>query len=312
MEKLCLQCQQKLSFSKAVRGELFCSSDHRELYLQAEARLTIERVTQFDIPSRIEKPEPQARPAPESPPLQVTAPPAVEPAPVEPVLPKVVSISTARNPIRIWLASGIAACLALVTLGALFFGPSRNNAHSLLPPAVQPLSAAEQGANIAKAQVEPPQLPVVPSLSVADPKTQSSGPEVAPPALPVAAKVLPPRVPAKIPAPASEPVNATVSKLGTRHAATIRAAQASWVAACSDGKEVLSRSLANGDTREIEFSQKMVVRTGNAGGTEISVDGRPIGSIGPAGALRIVELGPQGFHLLSLEPGDNGHDCRNN
>ena len=87
---------------------------------------------------------------------------------------------------------------------------------------------------------------------------------------------------------------------------------ASWVGVCSDGKEVLSRVLTSGDRREIEFSEKAILRTGNAGGTEVSVDGRPIGSLGPAGALRIVELDPHEFHLLSLQPGDNGHDCGNN
>lgn len=108
------------------------------------------------------------------------------------------------------------------------------------------------------------------------------------------------------------PIRAAAIEPGSRHAAAIRATEAIWVAACSDGKEVLSRALASGETREIEFSGKAIVRTGNAGGTQISVDGKPIGSVGPAGALRIVELGPHGFHLLSLEPGDKGHDCRSN
>jgi hypothetical protein len=35
------------------------------------------------------------------------------------------------------------------------------------------------------------------------------------------------------------------------------------------------------------------MRTGNAGGLEISVDGKPMASIGPNGAVRTLPLEPQ-------------------
>jgi cytoskeleton protein RodZ len=37
------------------------------------------------------------------------------------------------------------------------------------------------------------------------------------------------------------------------------------------------------------------MRTGNAGGLEISVDGKPAPPIGPSGAIRNVSLEPQGL-----------------
>ncbi len=88
MEKACLHCKQRLSFLRAVRGELFCSSDHRELYLQAEAALAFERVAFFDNPSphdreAAEAPEVQpahvgTKKAVEAPPPRVTTPPVAE------------------------------------------------------------------------------------------------------------------------------------------------------------------------------------------------------------------------------------------
>lgn len=230
MEKACLHCKQRLSFLRAVRGELFCSSDHRELYLQAEAALAFERVAFFDNPSppdreAVEAPEVQPahvgtkKPILEDLPARVTTPPVAEvkpeparviemaeptPAPLHdaspsvpeataPVVPEpgeLVSMTTPnttanttakpRRPIPIWLAPGIAAGLAIVVLGALFFGPSRKSAHSSLPHVMQPLSAADQDVNIARADSAPRQIAVI------DSKVQSPGPKPAPPAAPVA------------------------------------------------------------------------------------------------------------------------------
>jgi hypothetical protein len=91
--------------------------------------------------------------------------------------------------------------------------------------------------------------------------------------------------------------------------------ETSWVAVCSDGTEVLGAMLSPGDLRKVEFSGRAVVRTGNAGGIAIAVDGKSVGSVGPPGGLRVVELNPEvtprGFRLLSLKPGDNGA-CVNN
>ena len=43
---------------------------------------------------------------------------------------------------------------------------------------------------------------------------------------------------------------------------------------------------------------------GNAGGLEISLNGKPIGPVGPRGQIRIVELTPAGFQIVprTLEP----------
>lgn len=68
--------------------------------------------------------------------------------------------------------------------------------------------------------------------------------------------------------------------------------------------------MSPGDERKIDFTGKAIVRTGNAGGIAITVDGKSVGPVGPQGGLRVVELNPQvnpnGFHYLALKPGENG------
>jgi hypothetical protein len=92
---------------------------------------------------------------------------------------------------------------------------------------------------------------------------------------------------------------------------SIRVTDASWVSACSDGKQVLERFLVLGDTREIEFARTAVVRVGNAGGVEIAVDGKGIGPLGRPGTLRVIEVRPGVFGFLALKPGDNASPCLN-
>lgn len=86
---------------------------------------------------------------------------------------------------------------------------------------------------------------------------------------------------------------------GTRHA-EIRVTEPAWVYAVSDGKEVFGKLLAKDETRLIDFAEKALVRVGNAGGVEISVDGKSIGPLGPRGAIRAVEITRNGHRFVSL------------
>jgi Domain of unknown function (DUF4115) len=445
MNKSCLHCHQKLGFLQAVRGELFCSSDHREAYFQAEVALAFERVTSFDkpaspAPAAVEPPQPvlEIEPAPvaavaapvsapevkpeakpeaapevsqealpvmlreapepvpfhqarkeEAPPAPVAAPepapvleikdepkeevapalpvasvvapePVAEPIrvpeakeevpPIPVVIPEPPSVPEAKEeikeevapapvmaldppklpevkepaPIRVapeagqlikipapkagpkrpkWVAPGIAACLALVALGAIFFGPSKKTERSLLPNATPPLAAAEKPVPVPVPTPEPAPAPPPPAQAVAPVAapvvTPAPAPKPAAPPVPVPVK----------PAPAPAPVVAA-NPAGAHHAASITVKATAWVAVCSDGTEVLATMMSPGEERKIDFTGKAIVRTGNAGGIAIVMDGKSVGPVGPPGGLRVVELNPQvnphGFHLLSLKPGDNG------
>ena len=58
------------------------------------------------------------------------------------------------------------------------------------------------------------------------------------------------------------------------------------------------------DTKVVEASDNMRILIGNAGGLEISLNGRPIGPIGPKGQIRVVYLTPTGAQIRKsiLEP----------
>lgn len=87
----------------------------------------------------------------------------------------------------------------------------------------------------------------------------------------------------------------------------IVAKQGSWIDACADGRTVIRRYLAPAGTAELGFANTAVVRTGSAGGVEISVNGALAGPMGKIGEVRVIRFDAKGFHLL--EQGDPGTEC---
>jgi hypothetical protein len=84
-----------------------------------------------------------------------------------------------------------------------------------------------------------------------------------------------------------------------RHA-QIKVSEPTWVQATSDGKRLFNKKLVKNDVKDIDFSDKALLRVGNAKGVEITLDGKSIGPIGVRGEPRIVELNATGFRLLPL------------
>ena len=82
----------------------------------------------------------------------------------------------------------------------------------------------------------------------------------------------------------------------------LKAGEDTWIQVLSDGKPVFSNELQANETKMIEGSEKVRVLVGNAGGLDISLNGKPIGSIGPKGQVRVVELTPSGFQIVPRNP----------
>jgi len=100
---------------------------------------------------------------------------------------------------------------------------------------------------------------------------------------------------------------APLPRLQGKSRIAIKAKQGSWIDACADGRTVLREYLAQAGTANLGFSKVAVVRTGNAGGVEISVNGTSTGPVGAIGQVRVIQFDAQGFHFL--EQGDPGTDC---
>jgi cytoskeleton protein RodZ len=102
-------------------------------------------------------------------------------------------------------------------------------------------------------------------------------------------------VPAQ-PPPAAVPADAAPVRVG------LSADEKTWISISSDGKNVFANSLEPHQTKVVEASAKVRLLIGNAGGLEISLNGKPIGPIGPKGQVRVVELTPAGFQIVPRKP----------
>jgi len=152
------------------------------------------------------------------------------------------------------------------------------------------------------AKVQSAAAPAAPHAEVVVPAAPAPPPTVAP--TPAAAEPTP--VPA--PVPATPVPSAMLTPGDPAHVRVgLSADEKTWVSVSSDGKNVFSRSLEPHETKIVEGLAKVRLLVGNAGGVEISLNGKPIGPIGPRGQVRVVELTPAGFQIVprkspTLEP----------
>jgi cytoskeleton protein RodZ len=102
--------------------------------------------------------------------------------------------------------------------------------------------------------------------------------------------------------PVSPPTNAALMQVA------FTATEPVWVSVRSDGARAYSGTLEVKQSREFGASKKMTVLTGNAGALEISLNGKPVGPIGPRGEIRLIELTPQGAHVVSRTPPPTAED----
>lgn len=82
----------------------------------------------------------------------------------------------------------------------------------------------------------------------------------------------------------------------------IEVSEHAWISLTSaDGTRLLTRLLEPGDTRVFELSQPATVRTGNAGGTILRLNGQPTGPIGGRGEVRAVLFRDGKFELVKAQ-----------
>jgi len=70
-----------------------------------------------------------------------------------------------------------------------------------------------------------------------------------------------------------------------------------WVRAWADGEQVLTATLEPNIAKTVAAMDEIRVRTGNAGDLHMTVNGKPVGPIGPKGQIRIVTVKPTGVQI---------------
>lgn len=144
-----------------------------------------------------------------------------------------------------------------------------------------------------------------PSTTPQPNQTPDTAPAAPPAAAPVAvapqAAVPPAPVQAAAPPAIPEPPPATAASNAPRVFGpssgpvriVLKATTDSWIQVREPNQSVLSmRTLKAGDSYRVPDRPGLTLRTGNAGGLEVTVDGKPVPPVGPPGKSRTVALDP--------------------
>jgi len=75
----------------------------------------------------------------------------------------------------------------------------------------------------------------------------------------------------------------------------IKAKEDSWVSIVADGKSVMQRVLTADKQKKIKAGKSVILRTGNAGGIEVSFNGRPLGALGNENEPRTLTFNASGL-----------------
>jgi cytoskeleton protein RodZ len=76
---------------------------------------------------------------------------------------------------------------------------------------------------------------------------------------------------------------------------SIRATKPAWISVTADGKHVMSSTMSPADAKSIHARNSISLTTGNAGGVEISFNGKPIPPLGGDGEVRKATFTPEGI-----------------
>jgi len=170
----------------------------------------------------------------------------------------------------------------------------------------RPSVAKNQTAAVAHPQPAPPatpaNAPATPAEVAAAPAATSQPPgATAEPGTIPEPKVVAEKAPATsaVPAPPPESTPAVSATTPGPVHVEITAIEPVWVRATSDGKYIFSGTIEANQTRVVDGSETVLLRLGNAGGVNITLNGKPIGEVGPKGQIRNIQLTPGGFQIVA-------------
>uniref|UniRef100_Q01SZ1 Transcriptional regulator, XRE family n=1 Tax=Solibacter usitatus (strain Ellin6076) TaxID=234267 RepID=Q01SZ1_SOLUE len=230
-----------------------------------------------------------------APPLEPLLSPEKRPASVAPIqVPKVEEWQTVGDRGFRWTGSLSAAAMVVVVMlvcSAVYAWLQRPKA-TAATQAAAPVHTAPSP--VAAQPVPPPPAP--PAAQTTEP-TQAA----ASTAVPVPAGEQKPVEAAAVAAKPAETKPLAPNPDATVHVQIV-ADEPVWISARADGKYTFSGTLNPGDTKSVEGVKDVVLRLGNAGGVSISLNGKPVGSVGPKGQTRTVQLTSGGFQIVPAKP----------
>jgi cytoskeleton protein RodZ len=193
------------------------------------------------------------------------------------------SVRERRTPLPSWLRAGVLLVVLMVVCSGVYYWSEQRShrsaqAHEIAPPTIPVTQAA---APVSKPVETPPAPSAAPSVAAT---AAPIGDQLAKPAEATAAT---PEIPVTAPNP-----KATV-RIG------ITADEAVWVRADVNGKYQFSGTLQPHENRSIDADGEVVLRLGNAGGVTITLNGKPVGAVGPKGQIRTVQFTSGGFQIVS-------------
>jgi hypothetical protein len=106
--------------------------------------------------------------------------------------------------------------------------------------------------------------------------------------------------PAPAPAPPPETPKEPESSKSVR--VEIKALEPSWVAVYEGQKQTYANVLNTDQTTKIDSDSTVRVRLGNAGGVEITANGKAVGRLGTKGQVRTIEFTAKGFRMVPGVP----------
>jgi hypothetical protein len=75
-----------------------------------------------------------------------------------------------------------------------------------------------------------------------------------------------------------------------------------WVQVSADGQTAFVGTLQPNDTRTVSADDHVKILAGNAGGLDISLNGKTLDPIGPKGQIRTVKLTAEGLQPAQQNP----------
>ncbi len=183
------------------------------------------------------------------------------------------SVHHRNTPLPSWIRAGVLLIALMLVCSGVYYWTEQRSHRAVLAH-----------------ETSPPPIPVAQTTTpVSEPPAPSAAPTEIPAAVPAAlapaaedpaAKPTTTTAAATPVVPVTPPIpNATV-RVG------LTADEEVWVRADVNGKMQFSTTLQPHESRNIDTDGEVVLRLGNAGGVTITLNGKPVGAVGPKGQIR--------------------------